>query len=265
MRLRNDSRDCSAGSVGVQCTRERGIEVTENGACGKSFFDCIEGSLYVRRPVELGVLSQKLRDRENDARVTFYEPTIEVRETEEDLDIVDRFRDGPIDNGRDPVRFHGDSLLGYDEAKEGDLTRVEETLLKLDVETVFEETFEDLTHVLNVLFKGIRENQDIIEVDNAELINEFAEDVIDIRLEGAGCAVETKRHDQVFKLSVAGSESGFVFFAEGDPDEIECISKIQLGEELFTLQMIKELRNQGQGIMVLDGDTIKRTIIDTQP
>jgi hypothetical protein len=229
VRLRNDSRDCSAGSIGVQCTREHGIEMTENGACGKSFFDRIESSLRIGRPIELGVLSQELGDGKNDAGVSFYETTIEVRK-----------------------------------AEEGDLTRAEETLLKLDIETVFKETFEDLTHMLNVLFKGIGEDQDIVEVDNAELINEFAENMVDVGLESAGCAMETKRHDQVFELSIAGSESGFVFFARGDPDEIESVSKIQLGEELFTLQTIKELRNQGQGITVLDGDTIKRVIINTQ-
>ena len=90
----------------------------------------------------------------------------------------------------------------------------------------FEKAFENLMHMLSVLFEGVKKNQDVIEVDYVGLVNEFSKDVINVGPKSTRCTVKVKRHNKVFELSIVGMESCFVFIICGNSEEVEGVSKV---------------------------------------
>ena len=97
----------------------------------------------------------------------------------------------------------------------------------------------------DVFFKGVGIDKDVIHVCDSELIKTFADDFVDVGLEGAGSIGETKRHDAVFEMTITGAEGGFVFVSGGDTKPVKCVADIDLGEELRAFYAIEKFGNQG--------------------
>ena len=96
----------------------------------------------------------------------------------------------------------------------------------------------------NVFFKGIGIDEDVIHVCDSELIKTFADDFVDVGLEGTRSIGETERHDAVLEVTITSAERRFVFVSGGDTKPVECVSDINLGEELRAFDAIEEFRNQ---------------------
>ena len=77
-----------------------------------------------------------------------------------------------------------------------------------------------------MLFESIRINKDVIKVGNSKFVKEFADDIIDIGLEGAGGVAQTEGHDKVLEVAVAGSEGGFVFISQRNSEAVEGFTDI---------------------------------------
>ena len=96
----------------------------------------------------------------------------------------------------------------------------------------------------DVFFERVRIYENVVHICNGELIKTFADDFVDVGLEGAGSIGETKRHDAVFEMTITGAEGGFVFVSGCDTKPVECVPDIDLGEEFRAFDAIEKFRDQ---------------------
>jgi len=94
-----------------------------------------------------------------------------------------------------------------------------------------------------MFLEGVREDEDVIKINNAEDIEEVTETIVGISLERCGSIGETERHDEIFEVTVAGTESGFVLITFCNPELIVCICHIETGEVFGILETIEKLRD----------------------
>ena len=83
------------------------------------------------------------------------------------------------------------------------------------------EPFYNGINILNMLLIGIGVNQNVIKVGDTELVQELMEDVIDIGLERCKSIREIKGHDEVFKVSIAGSKGSLPLISFGYIELVE--------------------------------------------
>ncbi len=73
-------------------------------------------------------------------------------------------------------------------------------------------------------------DEDVIEVHYHENVELFYQDLIDITLKHDQYIGQSKRHDLVFKVAIAGLEGRLLFVAFLDPHSMVGIGQIELGE-----------------------------------
>jgi hypothetical protein len=76
---------------------------------------------------------------------------------------------------------------------------------------------------------------------------------------------ETKGHHQELVKTITCGESSFRNVTRSNFDLVVTRTKIDLGENFSSSQLIKKDIDSGQRIFVLDGHCIERSIINTQP
>lgn len=159
---------------------------------------------------------------------------------------------------------HLDAGGGNDEAEELAAVAVEFALLAFDKQPMLAEAFEDLADVV-VVFVGVRgKDEDVVEVDDDEIVQEIAEDVVHEGLEGGGGVGETEGHDKGFEVAVASAESGFPLVTLLDSYEVVGPTEVEFGEDLGTAEAVDGLSNEGKGSSVLDGNLVEASVVDTK-
>jgi len=98
---------------------------------------------------------------------------------------------------------------------------------------------QNLFNMSHMLLKSIREDKDIIQIDDAEDIEEIIETIIGIGLEECKGISETKGHNEVFKVTIAGTECSFIFIAFYNLELVICICDIQADEIFHIFEIIK--------------------------
>lgn len=96
-----------------------------------------------------------------------------------------------------------------------------------------------------MLGEGFREDEDVVEVYDEVGVEEVVEYVIHEALEGCWCVSEAKRHDQHLVEAIACLECRFPFVAFSYPHVVVTGSKVELGEDLCTLQSVCDLLGEG--------------------
>ena len=104
----------------------------------------------------------------------------------------------PIHNCRHLLRIHGNALGRDDMTKIKNLIEPKFTLGELGVELMFPELIKNQTQVLGMIFLVLRENQNVIEIDQNEFIGVGVEDEVHHARERRRSVGEAKRHDGVF-------------------------------------------------------------------
>jgi len=113
-----------------------------------------------------------------------------------------------------------------------------------EVELVLLEKFQNSAGDLPVLFKGLREDEDVIQIDHdCAFQDEVLKDVIHHRLEGGRTVREAEEHDKGFIQAAVGPEGSlpFIFFLY--PDIVEAPSDIQFHEVLGSAELHNQLWN----------------------
>ncbi len=77
---------------------------------------------------------------------------------------------------------------------------------------------------------GIDEN--VIKIYYHKNVKFLCQDLVDITLKRGRCVGQSKRHDLVFKVAIAGFEGRFPFITFSDSHLMVSISQIKLGEKL---------------------------------
>ena len=116
-----------------------------------------------------------------------------------------------------------------------------------------------------VLFLVARENENIINIDNAYHIQQVAEDVLDEPLENAGGVREAEGHDRVFEESEVRTERSLPLVALTDAYEVERTLEVDDGEDVAALDAVENVVDERKGIRVLLGDCVEAAVVDAQP
>ena len=96
-------------------------------------------------------------------------------------------------------------------------------------------------------------NEDVVKVDDHANIQEITEDVIHEMLESCRSIGKSKGHNEPFKRTIAGVESGFPFITIRDMDQVIGMSEINGGIDTGFTCSGKEVRNEQKGISVFFG------------
>src|SRR5271169_364533 len=94
---------------------------------GEHGFKLVECSLSVHGPVKFPPFFEQGRDRNDDAGITLNKTTIEIGKTEEDLDVLNGRRGGPIDDGGNSIGLHRDTARRNEKTKKADFFDMELT------------------------------------------------------------------------------------------------------------------------------------------
>src|SRR5271168_3281810 len=104
--------------------REFRVEMTKNRSRREQGLEFIKSGLGFGGPDKTLTFAQQAGDRDDDTRVSFDEATIEVGESQEDLDVEDRLRNRPFGDGANAFGIHGDAFRGDDESEGTDFLGV---------------------------------------------------------------------------------------------------------------------------------------------
>ena len=92
-------------------------------------------------------------------------------------------------------------------------------------------------------------------------MQEITEDVVHEMLESCGSIGKSEGHNEPFKRTVAGLESGFPFITVCNTDEVIGVSEINGGIDMGFTHSGKEVRNEWKGISVFFGYFIETSEI----
>ena len=106
--------------------------------------------------------------------------------------------------------------------------------------------------------------EDVVEVDDDEPVDEFAEDGIDVALEVCRSVGESKWPDEPFEESVASAKCRFPFVNFGDSDSMVRPLKVNFCVVLGVCELIEEHVGRGKGIAILDGHVVESAVVDAK-
>ena len=136
-----------------------------------------------------------------------HEPSVEVHEPYEGLDILYFHRLWPISDPLDLDGVHHYVVLGDDKPKVVHLSTFESTFLWLEKQLVGTKGLEYLPSDSPMVCEGGGVNEDVIHVaDGLIVIDEGVEDVIHHCLEGGRQVAQSEEHDEGFKQSMVHGE-----------------------------------------------------------
>ncbi|KAG5349506.1 hypothetical protein C0989_003360 [Termitomyces sp. Mn162] len=140
--------------------------------------------------------------------------------------------------------------MGDDQAEVLDLGLFELALLQLEVELVLAEAFQNET------------NEDVIEVHaHYTLYNEVLEDVVHHGLEGGWAVGETKEHNKWLKQSLVGLEGHLPLISLLNVHIVVTPLDVQFSEVLHTLEVVDELRDEGERVAILHHHDVEYLIV----
>jgi hypothetical protein len=107
-------------------------------------------------------------------------------------------------------------------------------------------------------------DEDIIDKDHYEFVKLRHKHGVHVVHEVGWGIRGTKRHYQELVKTITSGESGFRNVTRSNFDLMITRTKVDLGENFGSSQLIKNNIDSGKRIFVLDGDCIERSVIHTQ-
>ena len=86
--------------------------------------------------------------------------------------------------------------------------------------------------MIPMVFEGVREDQNVVKINNNENVRDIREHFIHEMLKGGRGIGESKGHDQILKRTIAGSESCHPLLAFLDADIVVTRSEVNFGVDL---------------------------------
>ena len=147
----------------------------------------LEGVLLCEAPGKLDVFLCEVEERSSVMRKPFNEPVIEISEPDKGLNFLFVRRGWPFRYAGNLDRIHLDLVVQDDHTKIFNAGLFEFALLVPEVQVVFAHAIQDGSSDSMVLFEGVREDEDVIEVNRDDtLCDEVLKDLVHHSLEGHG-------------------------------------------------------------------------------
>ena len=115
-----------------------------------------------------------------------------------------------------------------------------------------------------MLFFILGVDNDVIDEYNHKLLQKLHEYLIHEIHEIGWSIRQTKTHYGVLIQSVTGGESGLRNIRLSDSELVITGPKVDLGEYLSSIHLVKEIFNLGQRILIPDSDVVELAVIHTQ-
>ena len=113
-----------------------------------------------------------------------------------------------------------------------------------------------------MIFVSVGVDKEVVHVnDEPSLCDHIPEGIGHESLKGGGRVGHAKEHDSGFIESSVGDEGGFPLVAFLDSDIVISPSYIKLGEDLGVFKFVDEVRNQGEGVCILDSMAIEISVV----
>ena len=189
-------------------------------------------------------------ERNDNVGVVMDELTVEVRESEEGLDVLNFLQFRPIGDGLNFLRRHGESIGRETEIEVLGGGGMELTFLWLGEEIVLLEASEDFVDMFLMGLEVLGVYQDVIQIDDNADIEEIHEDTIDESLKSHGSICQAKGHDIPLEGPISRAECGFPFITFSNVDQVVCVAQINLRVDLGLARGIKEIRDKGKWVVV---------------
>src|ERR1700682_66944 len=110
--------------------------------------------------------------------------------------------------------------------------------------------------MLAMALQIVGENQDIIDIGRAEIVEIAHQGLVDKSLECRRPVCQPERQYLELVRAVTATESGKLLGVRMHPNSVECLSNIDLGEILGLRDAGKGLFNQREGVSVLPSDGV---------
>jgi hypothetical protein len=125
------------------------------------------------------------------------------------------------------------------------------------------QTLKDNSEVFSMFFLALGIDENIIDKDDDKFVKLcHKHGVHEVHEVGWGIR-ETKRHYQELVKTITSGKSGFRNVTRSNFDLMIIITKVNLGEDFGSSQLIKKNIDSGERVFVLDGDCIERSVIHT--
>src|SRR5467141_3628725 len=115
-----------------------------------------------------------------------------------------------------------------------------------------------------MIFKGIGEDEDIIEVDHYEDISHISEYVIHEGLERSRGIGESHGHNQEFERAISGAKCCLPLMASGDANIVVASPQVKLSVDLGTAELVKEIGDKWDRVPILPGELVEIPEVDTE-
>ena len=124
------------------------------------------------------------------------------------------------------------------------------------MDMMIKENLQYKIHMLEMLIPCFTIDEDIIKEDHNEVSQVGMENFIHQFLESGRSIYEAKWHDQKFIMAIMCADSYFRDIIRMDPNLVISRTKIQLGEKMSTIKLIKKLIKNMNWKLILDCDVI---------
>jgi hypothetical protein len=163
------------------------------------------------------------------------------------------------------ARIYGDTILGNSVAQKFHTIQPEFTFGELGIKLMISQMLKDNSDMFGMIFLIFGIDKDIIDKDHYEFGElRHKHGVHEVHEVGWGICETKGQHQELVKMKTSG-ESSFRNVTRSNFDLVVTRTKIDLGENFGSSQLIKKNINSGKRIFVLDGHCIERSIINTQP
>src|SRR5260221_12700514 len=179
------------------------------------------------------------------------EPSVEVHESYEGLDVFYFCQLCPVHDSLDFNGVHPYMVFGDDESKVVHLSTFKFAFLQSEEQLVGAEGLEYLLSDPPMVCKGGRVDEDVIHVANSFIvIDKGVEDVIHHCLEGGQQVAQSKEHDEQLKESSVCGEGHLPLIPFLQLDIVEAPMEVQGGEPFCITQPGEHVRDQWKWVGV---------------
>src|SRR5882672_5455176 len=126
------------------------------------------------------------------------------------------------------------------------------------------QTFQDTSDVDLMIFKGVGEDEDIVEVDHYKDVIHVSEDMVHEGLECSGSIGEPHGHNQEFEGAISGAKCCLPLMASGDTNIVVAGPQVKLGVDLGTAELVQEVGDQRDQVPIIPGELVEVPKVDTE-
>jgi hypothetical protein len=163
----------------------------------------------------------------------------------------------------DFARIHRDTIFRNSVAQNFDTIQSEVTFGELSIKLMISQMLKDNSEMFGMLLLVFGIDKAIIDEDHYEFVElRLKHGVHEVHEVGWGIC-DTKGHHQGFVKTITSGESSFRNVTRPNLDLVVTRTKIDLGENFGSSQLIKKNINSGKRIFVLDGQRIEQSVIHT--